>query len=192
MTITSEMSRMLNALGLLAICAVLALALGYQLLLPDDLPCPLCLLQRVGFVMVGFGLCLNLIYGSRSGHYGVMLLGALFGGSVAARQTLLHIVPGSGSYGDPFLGLHFYVWALITFFVVICGTAVMLMIDPAQDDVAVADRTFAGNVVAKIAVYLLLALTAANAVATFLECGPGQCADNPTDYRLLEGRGSGD
>jgi disulfide bond formation protein DsbB len=192
MTITSDLSRTLNALGLLAICAVLGLALGYQLFLPGDLPCPLCLLQRVGFVMVGFGLCLNLIYGSRSSHYGIMLLGALYGGSVAARQTLLHIVPGSGSYGDPFLGMHFYVWALITFFLVICGTAVMLMIDPPEDEVAVADRSFGGNVVAMVAVYLLLVLIVGNAVATFLECGPGQCADDPTEYRLLEGQGSGD
>ena len=62
MNLTAESSRTLNALGMLAVCLVLILAFAYQFAL-YELPCPLCLLQRVGFVAVGFGLGLNLLYG---------------------------------------------------------------------------------------------------------------------------------
>mgnify|MGYP006198665043 CR=1 FL=1 len=46
------------------------------------------------------------------------------GGAVSARQILLHIVPGSGSYGDAFFGLHFYTWALIVFSLIVIGSVV--------------------------------------------------------------------
>ncbi|MBV1926927.1 MAG: disulfide bond formation protein B, partial [Rhodobacteraceae bacterium] len=115
MTLTAETSRVLNALGMLAICLVLILAIYYQLAL-YELPCPLCLLQRVGFVAVGFGLGLNLLYGARPRNYALMLLAAVFGISVSVRQILLHIVPGTGHYGSPVLGLHYYTWAGIAFF----------------------------------------------------------------------------
>ncbi len=49
---TPSLSRTLNAVGLLAISAVLAVAFFDQLVF-GDLPCPLCLLQRAGFVGAG-------------------------------------------------------------------------------------------------------------------------------------------
>ena len=183
--ISAATSRTLNGLGLLAICAVLMVAF-YDQFAGDDLPCPLCLLQRVGFVAVGFGLCLNVIYGPDPRHYGVVILGALFGGGVSVRQTLLHIVPGSGSYGDPFLGLHFYVWGVISFFLVIVGTAIMLIIDRSAGAGRSGAVPVRGGGFPMLAVWLMLALTAGNAVSTFLECGPGQCADDPESYRVID------
>ncbi|MCE1658450.1 disulfide bond formation protein B, partial [Enterobacter hormaechei] len=41
-----------NLIGLFAISAVLTLAFYYQLVL-SELPCPLCLLQRAGMIMIG-------------------------------------------------------------------------------------------------------------------------------------------
>ncbi len=187
MTLSPEQSRTLNALGLLAVCLVLVLAFGYQFA-RDELPCPLCLLQRVGFVAVGFGLCLNLIYGARPRHYGIMLIGAIYGGSVSIRQILLHIVPGTGHYGSPILGMHYYTWAGVAFFLVILGTALMLVFDrqEATPSSARADRSFGGSLLAKAAVFLMLGLAAANVVSTFLECGPGVCDDPPLDYKELD------
>ena len=49
------------------------------------------------------------------------------------RQILLHIVPGTGHYGSPVLGLHYYTWAAICFFLILLGTAVMLMFDRQYD-----------------------------------------------------------
>ena len=88
MIMTPERSRTLNAIALLLVCVVLIAAFYYQFTL-YELPCPLCLLQRVGFVAVGFGLALNLLYGARPHHYGIMLIGAIYvpvsGGDKSAR-----------------------------------------------------------------------------------------------------------
>lgn len=184
---TPGLSRTLNALGLLAVCGVLIAAFAYQFAL-YELPCPLCLLQRVGFVAVGFGLALNLLYGARPQHYGIMLVGAIYGGSVSIRQILLHIVPGTGHYGSPVLGLHYYTWAGIVFFLIILGTAIMLLF-PGQFDGARdrrPDHAFGGSVLAKGAFMLLAAVALANVVSTFLECGPGVCDDPPLDYKELD------
>jgi disulfide bond formation protein DsbB len=186
---SSEASRSLNALGLLAVCGVLLGAYYFELVL-GDLPCPLCLLQRVGLVAVGFGLALNLIYGPRPSHYGFMLISALYGGSVAVRQILLHIVPGTGTYGAPVLGLHYYTWSAIIFFLVLAGTALMLLFDK-QFELATGDEVtgpakFGGSGLAKFAFAVLVLVTLGEAVSSLLECGPFVCDDNPTTYKFLD------
>jgi len=182
---TPDLSRTLNAIGTLAVSLVLVLAYVYQLAL-YELPCPLCLLQRVGFVAVGVGLGLNLLYGPRPQHYAMMLIAALYGGSVSVRQILLHIVPGTGHYGSPVLGLHYYTWAAICFFLILLGTAIMLMFDRQYVDDRRAPPRFGGNRLAKVAFFVMLGLAVLNAGSTLLECGPGVCADPPTDYKLID------
>lgn len=182
---TPELSRTLNALGMLAVSVVLTMAYFYQLKL-YELPCPLCLLQRVGFVAVGVGLGLNLLYGPRPQHYAIVLLAALFGGSVAVRQILLHIVPGTGHYGSPVLGLHYYTWAAICFFLILFGTAAMMMFDRQYVTDPKSEPRFGGSTLAKVAFFVMLGLAALNAVTTLLECGPGICADPPTSYKLID------
>ena len=187
MIVAPHPSRTLNSIGLLVICGVLIFAYVFQFAL-DELPCPLCLLQRVGLVMVGFGLSLNLIYGAKPHHYGIMLIGALYGGSVSVRQILLHIVPGTGAYGSPVLGLHYYTWAGICFFLVLVGTAVMLLFEGQYKGLKdePGHEKFGGHKLALFAFFLMLVLTVGNAFSTLIECGPTVCADPPTDYRLIE------
>ena len=187
MTLSLEASRTLNALGMLAVCVVLIGAYFYQFFL-YELPCPLCLLQRVGFVAVGFGLGLNLLYGPRPRHYALMLVAAIFGGSVSIRQILLHIVPGTGHYGSPVLGLHYYTWAGICFFLIIVGTSIMLLSENQYEkgDTVVETERFGGSTLAAGAFFLMLFLGVANAASTLLECGPGICDDPPTDYKFLD------
>lgn len=180
---TQGLSLRLNTIGLLAIVAVLAFALGDQLLF-KDLPCPLCILQRVGFVMAGFGLALNLRFSPHPSHYALTILGALFGGAVSIRQILLHIVPSSGAYGDAFLELHFYTWALLIFVLILFGTACMLLFDRQFDKGAHGAGPLAG--LALIVFVLFAVLVLGNGLSTFLECGAGPCPDNPVDYELLK------
>ncbi|WP_201276895.1 hypothetical protein [Microbulbifer sp. ALW1] len=47
----------------------------------------------------------------------------------SARQVLLHIAPGNPGYGSPFLGMHFYTWALVGFFVLAIFLSGLLLID---------------------------------------------------------------
>jgi disulfide bond formation protein DsbB len=81
----------LNALGLYGIALVLAAAFAAQLWL-DELPCPLCLLQRIQFALLAVGPMLNVRFGPRPSHYAMSLLTAAAGAAFAMRQILLHIM----------------------------------------------------------------------------------------------------
>jgi disulfide bond formation protein DsbB len=180
---TPLLSIRLNALGLLAIAAVLAVAF-YDQIAYGDLPCPLCLLQRAAFAAAGIGLALNLRCGPRPSHYAIAILSAVAGAAISIRQILLHIVPGSGSYGNAILGLHFYTWALIVFVLIVIGSAIMLLFDR-----QFADGEAAGKPLPLWPALVMLAfglLVFGNGVSTVLECAGGLCPDNPTEYLLLK------
>ena len=106
--------RLLNAIGLILVSAVLCNAF-YGQFVDGDLPCPLCLLQRVAFVAVLYGLLLNVVYGAKPLHYSFILISACLGAAIAMRQGLLHIIPGCHLSGAPFLGYHYYPWAVLVF-----------------------------------------------------------------------------
>jgi disulfide bond formation protein DsbB len=176
-----------NVLGAAGLAAALLAGFVWQFAL-GELPCPLCNLQRVAIALCGFGFLLNLRFGPHPLHYGLTLIGALFGLAVAGRQILLHIVPGSGTYGSAVLGLHLYSWAFVLFFAVVAGVAVLLVVaggasfDPHRSGTRLA-APFSGA--ARLAAWLLIVMTFANAVASFVQCGPIECSDNPTHYWLL-------
>ena len=175
--------RKLNAVGMLAVCAVLAMAF-YDQVLHHELPCPLCLLQRIGMVAVLCGLMLNVIRGPKPDHYSIMIIAAFFGGAVSLRQISLHIVPGTGAYGSTFFGMHYYTWAFLVFAVIILGTSTIAAYSTQyHKQHYLAFREQSG--IAKLAVVVTIALVMMNVVFTFAECGPLQCPDNPTSYWLL-------
>src|SRR5712671_4456705 len=183
---TRSLAVTLNALGLYGIAFVLAAAFAAQLWL-GELPCPLCLLQRIQFALLAIGPMLNVRYGPRPSHYALSLLTAAAGAAFAMRQVLLHIMPGDAGYGSALLGYHYYTWAFIGFAVAIVLIAVMLLFDRQFRDDGAAQPAEAGAF-ARTAVWLVIALTALNVVATLLECGFGACPDNPVEYELLKRR----
>ncbi len=179
--------RTLNALAGLGIAGILAFAFLWQIVL-EELPCPLCLLQRLAFVAIGFGICLNIRAGLRPSHFGVILLGALYGVLASSRQVMLHIVPGSGAYGSPLWGLHFYSWALLAFLAVILLVALVLFLfgaavaeAPPADAAMAADPGWLG----RIAFFAVAGMTLVTLLAAFAECGFSECADNPVSYWLF-------
>jgi hypothetical protein len=48
-------------------------------------------------------------------------------------------------------------------------------------------KSLAVGAFARLTVWLVIALTALNVVATLLECGFAACPDNPVEYELLRG-----
>ena len=94
-----------------------------------ELPCPLCLLQRIQFAMLAIGPILNIRFGPRPSHYAVSLLTAAAGAGFAMRQILLHIMPGDPGYGSALLGYHYYTWAFIGFAAAIVLIGAMLLFD---------------------------------------------------------------
>ena len=180
---TANLSKLLNALGLVAIDTVLVVAFADQLWF-RDLPCPVCILQRAGFMAAAFGLALNLIYGPRPSHYGITILGAVAGGVISARQVLIYIVPGTGSYGNAILGLHLYTWALLMFALIVVGSAFMLLFDRQFTPTERLPARLRLLPVMAIALLLLLAL--GNVISTLAICGIGvACPENPSGYLIF-------
>jgi disulfide bond formation protein DsbB len=181
---TKSVAVTFNALGLYAIALVLAAAFAAQLFL-GELPCPLCLIQRIQFAMLAVGPVLNIRFGLRPSHYAVSLLSAVAGAGFAMRQILLHITPGDPGYGTALLGYHYYSWAFIGFAVAIVLSAVMLMFD-GQFTGADSGQPAAIGWFGRAAVWLVIVLVALNVIATLLECGFDACPDNPVAYHLLK------
>jgi disulfide bond formation protein DsbB len=174
----------LNAVGLYAVALVLAAAFAAQLML-DELPCPLCLLQRLQFAVLAIGPILNVRFGPRPSHYALSLLAAVAGAAFSTRQVLLHIMPGDAGYGTALLGYHYYTWALIGFAAAIVLLAAILLFDRQFEPGAAAEQAAPGAF-ATAAVWLVIGLTALNVISTLLECGFAACADNPVVYELLK------
>ena len=180
----SPLVRFGSALGVGGFALILAITFGLQFVL-RELPCPLCQLQRLAIVLCGFGFILNLRLGAQPAHYGLILLSALFGLAVSGRQVMLHVVPGSGSYGSAIMGLHLYSWGVLLFLAVIAGVAVLMVLsgsgrfDHVRSD-AQAAAQFTGF--SRLMSTLLIVMTLANAVAAFALCGPLECPDTPTGY----------
>ncbi|WNV10451.1 disulfide bond formation protein B [Tardiphaga sp. 709] len=180
---TSQRAIALNVLALYALAALLAGAFAAQLLL-GELPCPLCLLQRIMFALLAIGPILSIRFGPRPSHYALSLLAAVFGAAVSTRQVLLHITPGDPGFGTALFGYHYYTWALIGFIAAIVLLSLVLLFDRQFEKDPAAHST--PSVLAHIAVWLVIGLTAANVASTLLECGFKACADDPVVYELLK------
>jgi disulfide bond formation protein DsbB len=170
---TSQRASALNVLALYAAQFILG-----------ELPCPLCLLQRIMFALLAIGPILNIRFGPRPSHYALSLLAAVVGAAVSTRQVLLHIMPGDHGYGTALFGYHYYTWALIGFIAAIVLLSLMLLFDRQFEKQSAAAAT--AGAFAKIAVGLVIALTVANVASTLLECGFKACADDPVVYELLK------
>ena len=79
-------SHWLNMMALLAICGSLTMAFYWQIAF-NELPCPLCQLQRVGLMMAGIGFMLNVRFGPSAVHYAIILASALVGAATSMRQS---------------------------------------------------------------------------------------------------------
>ncbi|WP_029056902.1 disulfide bond formation protein B [Stappia stellulata] len=188
--ISHKTEGLLNVAALFAISAVLLVAFADQIF-GGELPCPLCLLQRAGFLLLAIGPVLTVARGPHPAHYGITVLAGLAGAGFAMRQVLLHIEPGDAGFGAPFLGLHFYTWAFIVFVVAIAASAAMMLLrDPAPAEARDPRDRAAWPAFGTLAVALIVLLAAANTLSTVLECGAETCPDDPVVYQLLNAPGS--
>ena len=174
-------SRVINGVALLGVTGILAMAFAWQLIY-DELPCPLCLLQRVALILAGVGFLLNLRLGPSPMHYAMSIAASLGGMVASGRQVLLHLAPGDPGYGSPFLGMHFYTWAFIAFAAIIVFCVLMQTADRKWGDTMLKKPVSALGI---LVMALFFVMTLANVGGTTLECGFGPCPDNPDTYLWL-------
>ena len=159
-----------------------------------EFPCPLCMLQRYGMILATLG-ALFVIMQARRGELttaryaqglGMGLVGVLAGASVSVRQIELHILPGDPGYGEPFLRLHLYTWAFVTFAIVMIYVGLMLLLMPR----GIPQAPPAGSAARKVStaiIWMFIGVVAANVIAIiFLEGFAPVLPDDPSGYTLID------
>jgi disulfide bond formation protein DsbB len=159
-----------------------------------EFPCPLCMLQRYGMILATLA-ALFVIMQARRGTLttaryaqglGMGLLSVLAGASVSVRQIELHILPGDPGYGEPFLRLHLYTWAFITFAIVMVYVGVMLALMPR----GIPRAPTVGSTqwkISTVVIWLFIGVVAANVIAIiFLEGFAFVLPDDPSSYTLID------
>jgi disulfide bond formation protein DsbB len=172
-----KIERVFLTLQLSGIFLLLFLAFFFQIIL-HELPCPLCILQRIGFIATAVGFLMNLRFGLRPSHYAMALCSALFTSFVALRQIALHVIPGSGAYGSPFFGLHLYTWSFIVAMMIVIVTTVMMGIDSQYENTNSSNGNSRGWMM-HIFFGIASLLIVANIISILLECGISECPDIP-------------
>ena len=190
-TATSDPLVTLNHVFLLLMLAVIAGILSAAMTMQfvyGELPCPLCLLERVALFGVAFGIMLNFRHGFTYRNTGISLLFAIFLLVVSTRQTLLDIYPrpGHAYIGSAVFGLHMPVWSILIALAILTGYALKLIALGNDDHVAkseITSRPLLSQVANILSVYVV-ALCAINFAAVFLQCGLSECHTDA--YALLK------
>lgn len=106
----------INTLALFGVSLLVFIALFIQLIF-WELPCALCNLQRLEFLLFGSGLLIVLLQPARY-RWGYLLSGisAIVGACTSITQVFIHILPtDEGGVGFPIFGFHLYAWCFVLF-----------------------------------------------------------------------------
>jgi len=173
-------------LAMMTVIAAVLLAAMFMQYAHGELPCPLCLLQRVAMLGVCFGLMQNFRNGFSDRNLGYSLLFSIFLLVVSVRQTLLDIYPRPGHQyvGSAVLGLHMPVWSILIAVALITAFALKLCIVGTEDGALPPDRRSSfGRLAAAVSLYVI-ALALVNFGSVVVQCGLGEC--HTTGYAMLK------
>ena len=174
-------------LVMVVIAGILTAAMTLQYA-KGELPCPLCLLERLAMFGVCFGIMLNFRRGFSYQNTGFSLLSAIFLLVVSVRQSLLDIYPRAGHeyIGSPVFGIHLPVWSIIIALTILIAYAVKMAIiggDEYLRSASIDEFPALHRIADALSAYVVL-LCVVNLVSVVIQCGFGQC--HTSGYRLLQ------
>lgn len=173
-------------LMMLVIAGILTAAMTMQYSY-GELPCPLCLLERLALFGVCFGVMQNFRHGFSYQNTGFSLIFAIFLLIVAARQTLLDIYPRPGHeyIGSAIFGIHMPVWSIIIALTILIAYAAKMCVVGGDEYLNKADvRTYPLiRRLAQILSLYVIVICAINFVSVIVQCGFSEC--HTSGYKLL-------
>ena len=174
-------------LVMFVIAGILTAAMTLQYV-KGELPCPLCLLERVAMLGVCFGIILNFRRGFSYQNTGFSLLFAIVLLVVSVRQSLLDIYPRPGHeyIGSAIFGIHMPVWSIIIALALLIAYAIKLAILGGDEYLREADVSEFPAIrrIADILGIYVIAICLINLVSVVLQCGFGEC--HTFGYKLLQ------
>jgi len=174
-------------LVMFVIAGILTAAMTLQYV-NGELPCPLCLLERVAMLGVCFGIMLNFRRGFSYQNTGFSLLFAIVLLVISVRQSLLDIYPRPGHeyIGSAIFGIHMPVWSIIIALALLSAYAIKLAILGGDEYLREADVSEFPAIrrIADILSIYVTAICLINLVSVVLQCGLGEC--HTFGYKLLQ------
>jgi len=175
------------SLVMFVIAGILTMAMTLQYA-NGELPCPLCLLERVAMLGVCFGIMLNLRRGFSYQNTAFSLLSAIFLLIVSVRQSLLDIYPRPGHeyIGSAIFGIHMPVWSIIIALSLLTAYAIKLAIlggDEYLREAELADFPAISKIASVLSLYVI-AICVVDLASVMLQCGLGEC--HTFNYKLLQ------
>ena len=160
-----------------------------------EMPCPLCITQRMAMMAASLGPVYVIVSSLRDRltttkfmvGLGMAVTGAVVGMVMSTRQIELHILPGDPGYGTAIMGMHLYTWALVTFLVVVLFAGALLLFG--HEFQPIAPKAPWARTLAWIVVWAFVATIAINMLVVFAEEGFNlYLPDDPTGYVLFGGK----
>jgi len=175
-------------LGMMAVIAAILTAAMVLQYANGEIPCPLCLLQRVAM----FGVCLGCILQFRHGfsyrNTGMSMIFSLFLLIVSVRQTLLDIYPrpGHAYIGSAVFGLHMPVWSILIAVALLIAFAFQLIVWGGNSQMQHKSLTHQSllRVLATALSLYVVAIGMINFVSVGVQCGVDEC--HTFGYALLK------
>ncbi len=172
----------LNYIFSLMILAVMGFILTtaiYMELAHGENPCPLCLLQRVAYFGICFGVILSLRNGYSMRYEGLTLIVILLLLIMSTRQTIINIYPRPGHeyIGSAILGLHMPVWSIVFSILLLFAYAIRFCILGFSDSLSHSHDEFYPKIsfIASILAWFIIVLCGFNLLTVFLQCGFSVC-----------------
>jgi disulfide bond formation protein DsbB len=183
-SIVAMLDRLILLVMLAVLAAILTAAMAMQYAL-GEIPCPLCLLQRVAMFGCCFGLMRQLRADASERGTGLALIFAVLLLVIAVRQTLLDIYPRPGHdyIGSAVLDLHLPVWSVIIAVALLLGLAVRLALLGGRRAATGGGDALPRLLVQPLVVYVVV-LCAINFLSVLAQCGFDQC--HTFGYRLFQ------
>jgi disulfide bond formation protein DsbB len=141
-----------------------------------EIPCPLCLLQRLAMFGVAYGIIVNFRHGYSARNDGVSMIFALLLLIISVRQTLLDIYPRPGHeyIGSAIFGIHMPVWSILIATALLIAFALKFVVF-GNERLADARRFPALASASKWLGFYMVALCVENFVSVIVQCGLGAC-----------------
>jgi disulfide bond formation protein DsbB len=189
MTTGARLPATLNDLFLLAMMLTIAAIQTVAMILQyhgGEIPCPLCLLQRVAMFGVCSGIILHFRHGYSARNAGLGMLFALLLLIVSGHQTLLDIYPRPGhSYiGSAVLGLHMPVWSVVIAIAILLAFAINLAVLGGEYPRDSQPSPTLSRLARLLSLYVV-AICLINFASVIVQCGAGAC--HTFEYKLLSG-----
>src|SRR6185312_17557822 len=172
-------SMLLTLAGILTFAQILQFKGG-------EIPCPLCLLQRVAMLGVCFGLIRDLREQPSLHNAGLSMIFALLLLVISVRQTLLDIYPRPGHeyIGSAIFGIHMPMWSVLIAAALLFAFAVKFAVLGEGGKLTPLKKFPALASMAKLLSLYVIALCVVNFVSVVVQCGADAC--HTYEYRLLK------